>query len=334
MRPNDIAQCEIYTDDAERSFFKARKFVTAAAPIKLSESFILVPSMFDWILCGSRIHTTIIENTSVHHISVQDSTDCLNDKIRCLWELNSIGIQGTQKRKMTIRDEEILSLSEFYKLKTIEEWFLCLGNQQLHFCQITKLLLKQSSIFFDEDLPLLLPHENGRNVTRFLWYKLENDSSEIATFADEITEYRFTCLPFGLTCFRFLLSAAIRELASNHQKEFPIAAPMIDKNMYMDDFLGSVEYESWITILYYENENFMSLMKLPMDKWTTNSLKLKDVLQTHEKHYRTDTIILGIDWNTFDDSLGNGFKTSFCIYRDKPLTKRWLLPVLLASMIP
>ena len=93
----------------------------------------------------------------------------------------------------------------------------------------------------------------------------------------------------------------------------------------MDDFLASVETESCITVLYDEIKNLMSLMKMPMEKWATNSLKLKDVLRTHEVPCRTEAAVLGIDWNTTDDTLGNGFKTSFCISRDKPLTKRWLL---------
>ncbi|KAF8769803.1 hypothetical protein HNY73_017412 [Argiope bruennichi] len=55
----------------------------------------------------------------------------------------------------------------------------------------------------------------------------------------------------------------------------------------------------------------------------SNSLKLKDVLQMHEKPYRTDTIILGIDSKTSDNTLGKGIKTS--ISRDNPLKKRRLL---------
>ncbi|GFS84123.1 integrase catalytic domain-containing protein, partial [Nephila pilipes] len=83
------------------------------SPIKLSESFVMVPSMLGWILSGSRTHTTITDNTSVHQFSVQVSNDCLNDQVRCLWELDSIGIQDIQRRRMSAKDEEILS--KFHK---------------------------------------------------------------------------------------------------------------------------------------------------------------------------------------------------------------------------
>ncbi|GFU01734.1 integrase catalytic domain-containing protein [Nephila pilipes] len=87
------------------------QIVTVESPIKLSESFVMVPSMLGWIPSGSRTHTTITDNTFVHQFSVQVSNDCLNDQVRCLWELDSIGIQDIQKRRMSARDEEILICS-------------------------------------------------------------------------------------------------------------------------------------------------------------------------------------------------------------------------------
>ncbi|GFT51369.1 integrase catalytic domain-containing protein [Nephila pilipes] len=52
------------------------QIVTAESPIKLSDSFVMVPSMLGWILSGSRTHTTIADNTFVHQFSVQVSNDC------------------------------------------------------------------------------------------------------------------------------------------------------------------------------------------------------------------------------------------------------------------
>ncbi|XP_035230185.1 uncharacterized protein LOC118202139 [Stegodyphus dumicola] len=95
------------------------QIVSTEAPIKLSESFVMVPSVFGWVLSGTRTHTTIAEKTSVHQVCVQVKTDCLNDQVRRFWELDSIGIQDAQKRKMTTRDEEILS--EFHKTYNTED---------------------------------------------------------------------------------------------------------------------------------------------------------------------------------------------------------------------
>ncbi|XP_035231566.1 uncharacterized protein LOC118203393 [Stegodyphus dumicola] len=75
------------------------QIVSTEAPIKLSESFVMVPSVFGWVLSGTRTHTTIAEKTSVHQVCVQVKTDCLNDQVRRFWELDSIGIQDAQKNE-------------------------------------------------------------------------------------------------------------------------------------------------------------------------------------------------------------------------------------------
>jgi hypothetical protein len=57
----------------------------------------------------------------------------------------------------------------------------------------------------------------GRDLTRFVWFRLvPNGHVSYDTIADVII-YRFTRQPFGLTCSPFLLSARIRTLATvNH----------------------------------------------------------------------------------------------------------------------
>ncbi|GFT01868.1 integrase catalytic domain-containing protein [Nephila pilipes] len=87
-------------------------------------------------------------------------------------------------------------------------------------------------------------------------------------------------------------------------------------------------------MLYHEIKDLMTLMKLPMEKWATNSLKLKDVIQTNKEYHKSTTTVLGIDWDTNDDTLGNAFKTSFCVAGDKPLTKRWLLSCIASCCDP
>ncbi|GFS65453.1 integrase catalytic domain-containing protein, partial [Nephila pilipes] len=283
------------------------QIVTAESPIKLSDSFVMVPSMLGWILSGSRTHTTIADNTFVHQFSVQVSNDCLNDQVRCFWELDSIGIQDIQKRRMSARDEEILS--KFHKDYKTED------NRRI------------VSLTWKSTVTPLSPNiVNAKNRFHSLQKRLSS-SNVLKTqyYKYEIAVYRFSRLPFGLTCSPFLLCASTRELAMKHISEFPIAASMIDKHLYMDDFLASTETETHITMLYHEVTDLMTLMKLPMEKWATNSLKLKDVIQTNKEFRKSTTDVLGIDWDTNDDTLGNAFKTSFCVAGGKPLTKRWLL---------
>jgi hypothetical protein len=64
-------------------------------------------------------------------------------------------------------------------------------------------------------------HENDGDLTRF-WYRVTRDDEGGYNTAEVI--YRFTRLPFGLTCNPFLLSASLRELATKHKDSFPTAA--------------------------------------------------------------------------------------------------------------
>ncbi|GFT80004.1 integrase catalytic domain-containing protein [Nephila pilipes] len=48
-------------------------------------------------------------------------------------------------------------------------------------------------------------YKKDRDFIRLMWYKLDFDSCDTPYFADEITVYRVTRLPFGFTCSPFLL---------------------------------------------------------------------------------------------------------------------------------
>jgi hypothetical protein len=63
--------------------------------------------------------------------------------------------------------------------------------------------------------------ERDRDLTRFSWYRITQDSEGHYHTTDEIITYCFTRLPFGLTCSPFLLSTALREHAERHKGTFP-----------------------------------------------------------------------------------------------------------------
>jgi hypothetical protein len=91
-----------------------------------------------------------------------------------------------------------------------------------------------------------------RDLTRFFWYRITQDSDEHCRMTDEIMTYCFTRLPFGLTCSPFLLSAALREHAERHKSTFPTAAPLVDSNTFMDDFAAGAENDNSAITIYYE----------------------------------------------------------------------------------
>jgi len=80
-----------------------------------------------------------------------------------------------------------------------------------------------------------------RDLTRFFWYRITQESEGHYCTTDEIMTYRFTRLPFVLTCSPFLLSTVLREHADRHKGTFPTAAPLLDSNTFMVDFAASAE---------------------------------------------------------------------------------------------
>jgi hypothetical protein len=77
-------------------------------------------------------------------------------------------------------------------------------------------------------LQLVLDREY-RDLTRFFWYRTIPEGEGRYHTTDEVIAYRFTRLPFGLTCSPFLLTATLREHAERHKVTFPTVAPLIDK---------------------------------------------------------------------------------------------------------
>jgi hypothetical protein len=50
----------------------------------------------------------------------------------------------------------------------------------------------------------------------------------------------------------FLLSATMRELATQCRERYPKAAPLIDNHIFMDDFVAEVEDGNEAISIYYE----------------------------------------------------------------------------------
>ena len=64
----------------------------------------------------------------------------------------------------------------------------------------------------DQAFLQLTLHERDRDLTRFLWYRVEREPDGTYNTSDELISYRYKRLPYGLTSSPFLLSATIREL--------------------------------------------------------------------------------------------------------------------------
>jgi hypothetical protein len=164
-----------------------------------------------------------------------------------------------------------------------------------------------------------------RDLTRFLWYRIsKGDKGNLYTTNDVVT-YRFTRLPFGLTCSPFLLSATVRELAIMCAEEYPNAAPLITSNMFMDDFVSGGEDVNGVISVYYELSALMKTISLPMAKWATSCEELKQIWKAEVQEIQRTTQALGVDWNTDSDTLSVDRRDILGKTTQGPATKRQLL---------
>ncbi|KAJ4437633.1 hypothetical protein ANN_17778 [Periplaneta americana] len=140
-----------------------------------------------------------------------------------------------------------------------------------------------------------------RDLTRFFWYNITKVEGKYE-MTNDVTIYRFTRLPFVLTCSLFLLSAALRKFAYLHKSTFPSAASLIDNSTFMDDFVAGGENDNQVISLYYELTQLMNIFSVPMAKWATNSEKLRCIWEAEDRKIDTDTQVLVGRWNTSSDT--------------------------------
>lgn len=166
--------------------------------------------------------------------------------------------------------------------------------------------------------------ERDRDLTRFLWFRADKQNGNWST-TDDVISYRFTRLPFGLTCSPFLLSATLRELATRSSDKYPTAAKLLDKSTFMDDFAASAEDDSEAITIYYEMSGMLRQIKMPMAKWATNSVPLQGIWEAEGREIKREVRVLGVGWSTESDSLVFDHRDITDKLSNEPATKRAVL---------
>ncbi|GFS85182.1 uncharacterized protein NPIL_379281 [Nephila pilipes] len=149
--------------------------VNSEPPVKLSDSLILVPSIFGCILCGLRSHATVSFIPTVQNINVDTSTQALDDEVREFWSLESIGVQPIQEGKNTFNPElltkfhhsfEILDGRRVVKLPWKPEVQLSSNNYEVAIQRFNSLTRKQQtdSVFKQEYSEIMQDYIDKKQV--------------------------------------------------------------------------------------------------------------------------------------------------------------------------
>ena len=166
--------------------------------------------------------------------------------------------------------------------------------------------------------------DKDRDLTRFFWYHIIRDDGHYKTL-NEVICYRFTRVPFGLTCSSFLLSAAVRELATKYEEKFPLASALVDRITFMDDFAAGAEDDKDYISIYYQLTALMRQFSFQMGKWASNSEVLRDIWISSCTKTKDVTQVLGVNWDTRSDTLLIDHRSVLEKAQAGPFTKRRLL---------
>ncbi len=155
----------------------------------------------------------------------------------------------------------------------------------------------------------ILVNETDRRYFSFLWRDMDTSR--------EPDVYEFSRVVFGVNCSPFLAQLVLREHASRHQSEFPMAAETVLKSTYMDDSMDSVTNDKNGQELYRQLSELLKLADMHTRKWLSNSEAVLSCIPKEDQATSMfiegdpmqGTKALGILWLTEEDVFTFHFKS-------------------------
>ena len=139
--------------------------------------------------------------------------------------------------------------------------------------------------------------EDQRDATRFLWIK---DHENPTTGVDNVEEYRFCRVPFGVISSPFILGATIEHHLESYQTHL---AEQMKNDIYVDNLITGTSNESEAVSLYTTSKKMFKEAAMNLREWSTNSDLVRKVIPEEDKATTEDIGILGHLWSTKQDTL-------------------------------
>ena len=166
-----------------------------------------------------------------------------------------------------------------------------------------------------------------RDVTRFLWlkdYEVPNVSQ------NNIQEYRFCRVPFGVIASPFLLGATVEH---HLEQSNTAAAATLKDDIYVDNVITGTESVSEAFQLYQCSKSVFQKASMNLREWLSNSDTINQMIPEHDRAKSETMSVLGHSWNSRDDLLS--IQPSSRITVDaKVVTKRNILKVVASVFDP
>ncbi|XP_046640292.1 uncharacterized protein LOC124323580 [Daphnia pulicaria] len=151
----------------------------------------------------------------------------------------------------------------------------------------------------------IVPKPEDAEAVRFLWQREPEDPSF------DLMAYKWKRVPLGLSSTPFLLRVSVNKHLLSVKSTFPETVEQIEKQLYVDDFLGGADDKTTAVTTVGETVTLFSEAQLNMRSWTTNNKQLRDFLTEKEMSNQFVGIpsltidgqpkALGLRWDTNSD---------------------------------
>ena len=140
-------------------------------------------------------------------------------------------------------------------------------------------------------------HPDDRLLQCILWF----DPS-----LQQVFKYKLNTVTYGTGPAPYQANRVIKELAETNKEKFPLAYPVLLKNVYVDDLFFGASSKPALRAARDQVIHVMDSGKLPLKKWNANDPDLLNDLPVADVHpsSQTDSSVvklLGLGWNSHDD---------------------------------
>ena len=167
---------------------------------------------------------------------------------------------------------------------------------------------------------------NHRNYVRFLWFKEVNNINFENFDLNEIEEYRFSRVLFGVNSSPFLLQATLAKHISEHESETNFKEKILN-GLYVDDLTSGADSILDAKQFYDKAKQCLSDGGFNLRKFKSNSEQLDKLIYQdypNDKMFSGDQKILGLSWKRNEDEIYFNFYDMKSKFSTLP-TKRTIL---------
>ena len=136
-----------------------------------------------------------------------------------------------------------------------------------------------------------------RYVTRFIWLK---DYTKARVDSDNIQEYKFCRVPFGVISSPFLLGATTDSHLEQYEHEL---ATKLKDEIYVDNLITGTNSVEEAVKLYKDAKTIFKEASMNLREWSSNSHQVNQIIDFNDRPNSDPVKVLGHTWNLENDTI-------------------------------